>query len=116
MNTTTTTIARTLGRCATCKFAHRVDVTTKRVQWVTDAGRPGGFKSIETPGVEDWNGRLFTRCICGGSVELKGIRGFASTKKCDARCLNAVGPDCECSCVGANHGANHAHTSALALF
>jgi len=28
--------------------------------------------------------------------------------KCDARCLNATGPNCDCSCAGANHGANHA--------
>lgn len=26
---------------------------------------------------------------------------------CDARCLNATGPNCECSCGGANHGKNH---------
>lgn len=26
---------------------------------------------------------------------------------CDARCLNATGPNCECSCGGANHGMNH---------
>ena len=28
-----------------------------------------------------------------------------SLHKCDARCLNATGQNCECSCGGANHGA-----------
>lgn len=29
----------------------------------------------------------------------------ASLHKCDARCRNAKGHDCQCSCGGANHGA-----------
>ena len=28
-----------------------------------------------------------------------------SLHKCDARCLNAKGHNCECSCGGVNHGA-----------
>jgi len=28
-----------------------------------------------------------------------------SKHKCDARCMNAKGTSCECSCGGANHGA-----------
>lgn len=28
-----------------------------------------------------------------------------SLHKCDARCLNATGQQCECSCGGKNHGA-----------
>jgi hypothetical protein len=31
-----------------------------------------------------------------------------SLHKCDARCMNATGGNCECSCGGKNHGAgNH---------
>lgn len=29
-----------------------------------------------------------------------------SMHKCDARCMNARGHNCECSCGGANHGIN----------
>ena len=29
-----------------------------------------------------------------------------SRHKCDARCMNARGHNCECSCGGANHGIN----------
>ena len=40
--------------------------------------------------------------------------------KCDARCMNAVGPSCECSCAGANHGGKRVspcepHTRPLGL-
>lgn len=31
-----------------------------------------------------------------------------SLHKCDARCLNATGHNCECSCGGKNHGAGNA--------
>jgi hypothetical protein len=38
--------------------------------------------------------------------------------RCDAKCYNAVHPDCECICGGANHGAGinqaAANTEALA--
>jgi hypothetical protein len=30
-----------------------------------------------------------------------------SNHKCDARCLNATGFNCECSCGGKNHGAGN---------
>ena len=36
------------------------------------------------------------------------IRGrFSAAHRCDARCIYAKGPDCECSCAGANHGIGH---------
>jgi hypothetical protein len=28
-------------------------------------------------------------------------------RKCDARCTNATGHNCECACGGKNHGAGH---------
>jgi hypothetical protein len=37
----------------------------------------------------------------------KRVIGTVSAKACDARCTNARGPLCECSCGGENHGAGH---------
>jgi hypothetical protein len=31
---------------------------------------------------------------------------YSESHKCDARCMNAKGQDCECSCAGASHGIN----------
>lgn len=46
---------------------------------------------------------------CDGPVEIMGrVDGCTSHLetgcKCDARCTNAKGPNCDCSCGGANHG------------
>lgn len=48
---------------------------------------------------------------CGGRIEYLGatvgdtLRKFAGyTTPCDHRCTHAAGPNCECSCGGANHG------------
>jgi hypothetical protein len=46
---------------------------------------------------------------CDGPVEVMDrVRGCTSNLesrcKCDARCTNAKGPNCDCSCGGKNHG------------
>lgn len=39
---------------------------------------------------------------------LKAVKGtYSPDHKCDARCLNAKGHDCTCSCGGMNHGRGH---------
>lgn len=42
------------------------------------------------------------------TVEFKKTR---APRKCDARCLNARGHDCECACGGVNHGRGDAGAS-----
>ena len=51
------------------------------------------------------------RCVCEGKLELMGRVGRkpglvmdSERCACDARCTNATGPSCDCSCGGANHG------------
>jgi hypothetical protein len=41
-----------------------------------------------------------------GSVYL--IQAFRRMRKCAPACWNAEGPDCECSCMGENHGSHRA--------
>lgn len=47
---------------------------------------------------------------CGhGRMVAKPVHGRLSDGvKCDRRCTGARGHDCECSCAGSNHGADHA--------
>jgi hypothetical protein len=57
---------------------------------------------------DDFMGDL--RCPLCTSYLPKGTRvnGHYSAKRaCSARCLSATGPDCDCQCAGASHGANH---------
>lgn len=54
------------------------------------------------------NGRRCLQCgewtiyPCRLERTVRVIEG--SAHKCDSRCTNAVGPNCECSCNGKNHG------------
>ena len=49
------------------------------------------------------------RCItCKQLTAGTAIRGrYSAVHACDARCIYAKGPNCECSCGGANHGVGH---------
>lgn len=45
----------------------------------------------------------------GKIMKLVIVNGtLVEDKACDRRCTTATGPDCECSCAGANHGAAYA--------
>jgi len=51
------------------------------------------------------------RCTCGGRVRVMGkvtptgrLQGERLEVPCDSRCTNALGPSCDCSCRGQNHG------------
>ncbi len=82
---TATTTTRYLGRCKHCKRAKRVEVAN-------------GFADK----------RLVT-CKCGMAVRVSKVYGWVNPSvKCHSRCTGAVGPSCDCSCGGANHGSAHA--------
>ena len=50
-------------------------------------------------------------CPCGSRAMAKTLRASNNNNtRCDRRCTGATGNDCECSCVGANHGADHVFT------
>lgn len=46
---------------------------------------------------------------CGGNLpnHTRVIGHYSPGKKCNSRCLNATGGDCDCQCAGKMHGANH---------
>ena len=47
-------------------------------------------------------------CTCGRDVYPETVNGTMNPDvKCSARCQDATGPSCECSCGGENHGAGH---------
>ena len=53
-----------------------------------------------------WFSDLVPRCIERfGSVYV--IQPFREHQKCAPACWDAQGDDCECSCMGANHGLGH---------
>lgn len=50
------------------------------------------------------------RLICDDHnryLKVTTVKGIVNVdKRCDGRCMGATGPNCECSCGGANHGAS----------
>lgn len=80
-------IGRALGKCAACGAIVRDD---------SDFWKLGG-KTTRPCAIDG----------CKGTVTLKAVIGTTSAKECDARCINAKGPSCDCSCGGENHGAGH---------
>lgn len=61
------------------------------------------------------DGRLRISCRgCGTKVQAAMVHGvFKAARKCDAKCLDAKGHKCECSCGGKNHGAGYETTAAV---
>jgi hypothetical protein len=94
-----------LGKCKECDYA--IFATREDVQEATAASdvRKG-------TGVWRWNNSWLARCSNGHKwFVCKAVKGtYSENHKCDARCLNAKGNDCTCSCGGANHGRGHAVT------
>lgn len=54
-----------------------------------------------------WRSGSNVKCQCGQVVKLRAIFGNTSSKRCDARCTSATGPNCDCQCGGKNHGGDH---------
>ena len=100
-------------RCRSCKSKGRRVFTLTTVEWAHD-GRPASYTTItvdgQTSSVRDRysvDRALWMRCPSCGSFEITVNRVKGSNnedKACGARCRNATSGDCECSCVGANHG------------
>lgn len=118
MPNTTATPLRYFGKCQVKGCKHR------RVLEATSA-----------PELEELNGRLLVRASeglyglafvgdkgqdgalkaaglgCpahGGSMVYQGGRfTYNPEKVCNAKCMGAAGPACDCSCGGSNHGGQH---------
>lgn len=62
---------------------------------------------LQTPIRSAWVPSL--ACSCGAPMDGHRVEGRLNTAiQCNARCMGATGPNCECSCAGQNHGAAHA--------
>src|SRR5437868_697702 len=94
-----------LGRCKHCDYA--LFATAEQVRLAESfkqvTAGTGPYKIPNYPNV-------YARCPERHKVfPLRQIKGtYSESHKCDARCLNAKGHDCTCSCGGANHGRGYA--------
>jgi hypothetical protein len=104
---------RYIGKCATCKTPRSALVPHTLMKYTYYIGQVGGQmdKSVTFGYDLHSDGKNFLRALtcsnCGSDdVRLKAVKGtYNPDVGCDPRCMNAKGPNCECSCNGANHGA-----------
>jgi hypothetical protein len=93
-----------LGRCRQCDYALFADGDK-----ITDAG---GWYDVTAGAAPKRVGNygVYGRCKDNHKVfRLEPIKGkFSEKHECDARCLNAKGHNCTCSCGGINHGRGYA--------
>lgn len=73
-------------------------VTLTNITWTTPDGQT--LSGEHPPPV---------RCrTCRSQTSGTPVRGrYNPRQTCGAKCIYAKGPDCECSCAGANHGAGY---------
>lgn len=94
-----------LGRCKDCDFVLFIGDPAQ----ATDVD---GWSDVKADGraYRVGNNGFFSRCPNRHKFfPLKAIKGtYSKDHKCDARCLNAKGHNCTCSCGGANHGRGYA--------
>ena len=92
------------GKCHVCKKAASI-LARRTNEWCNEGyvfEDADGFKHLSASG-----GTIDREC-CGRRFTLSPVQGrLAPAHKCDARCLNATGHNCECACGGKNHGAGH---------
>jgi hypothetical protein len=100
---------RYIGKCKGCGHVYVQEIVTRWVETRDSYGQV--WVRRQSAGTER---HVFCSCNPaagrgrGSRVALRLVKGsYSESHVCDARCLNAVGPSCECSCGGANHGAGH---------
>lgn len=96
-----------LGRCKECDFA-------LFVASASDAVPADGLRDVRNDGrAYRTNDGFLARCPNRHKVfVLRRIKGtYSEAHECDARCLNAKGHSCTCSCGGLNHGRGHTTTN-----
>lgn len=113
---------RVFAKCLRCKTVQVFDFQ----QWahtlaafVSKAGQqfgyyretPDGLQALATYRQACAEGQI--RCACGGRLEVAELKAtYNEAKPCNARCMGATGPACDCACAGINHGGRHVAVSA----
>lgn len=96
---------RYIGKCKACGAITSVQAQLKKIETTKIDGR-WGYVTPQGDVLEERGYQLRTPCrVCAKPVQLKQVKGkYNPEVPCNAKCTAAKGPNCECSCKGANHG------------
>ena len=91
---------RSFAACKGCgkRHAHlNVEEVTRTTYWYLGMMKTTrSVRTIENP--------VRTEMCCNARLKWVMVRAKKTDHECDARCRNAKGGDCDCSCGGARHG------------
>lgn len=91
------------------RVTYRVEIEA----WLTGENGPPQFRRYERKRTMYVGDRKVLRVArdcdaCGKPMAHEQIRGrYSEARECDARCMGAIGPSCDCQCGGANHGGKY---------
>lgn len=128
MKTTETFTAFWIGKCPTkgCHNALHLDIPMVRERWTETHHDHAHGHSWEVNRKREFPappyGSHFHPFHLGlactkhrRDILWKAVNGrLVEEHKCDSRCNNATGPNCDCSCGGANHGRAYSVTLSFA--
>jgi hypothetical protein len=115
---------RAIVRCRrkSCRHAGQLSYVTRTEMWAFN-GRPASQSEVTVNGrrfslsrycdtrgalLKSLRDRACEGCGQHGAYDVHVVRGVVvEDKPCNAKCMGAVGPACECSCGGKNHGGGH---------
>lgn len=99
-------MTRYFWRCrgASCRARHAFDTDINPIYW--------GQAYICCPNCDKKHSAIYSEGgigpdrICATRFDPLNFVARQIPTKCDGRCMGAKGPNCDCQCGGANHGAN----------
>ena len=110
-----TEVTRVMYRCRPCKQAERLTYQTLVRVETSTARQPHGYeypcsttKRRYAPTLP-WGWMPERQCPdCGRTMGFAVIEGTVNAAvPCNAKCMNAIGPSCDCACGGVHHGGRH---------
>lgn len=112
MSSVTNHVVGFIGKCKRCKSAVRYDISEQREyvepKFLHGVSYPSKhYYCLDGGSWYDRPSKVVSRPCqqCGALASLKRMQVTYNEKvKCGAKCRNATGPACECSCRGVNHG------------
>ena len=108
MTTKTTEVVHEVARCTVVGCKCRVRFQGEKI--VTVSSRVNSLGQTKFTRIEYATKTLFhvdLFCVVHKRrLIVSAIKAVKNGTKCDARCTSAKGFNCECSCAGANHGAD----------
>jgi hypothetical protein len=101
---------RVFLKCRRCERRWVEETDGRFIDW-SSIGKAHSCPGVDRV-IQQWQGLQgfnWASCISGVYFEVRAVkwrpRADGTLTRCDARCMSARGPSCDCQCHGENYGA-----------